>query len=60
VTGGAAALIAKAVKSSQVIAYEELGAEAVLRMEVDKLPAIVVNDMYGGDAYEEGKAQYRK
>ena len=60
VTGGAAALIAKSIKTSQVVAYEELGAEAVRRMEVDKLPAIVVNDMYGGDAYEEGKAKYRK
>ena len=60
VTGGAAALIAKAIKSSQVVAYEELGAEAVLRLQVDKLPAIVVNDMYGGDSYEEGKAKYRK
>jgi len=60
VTGGAAALIAKSIKSAEVIAYEELGAEAVRRLEVENLPAIVVNDMYGGDAYEEGKAKYRK
>ncbi len=60
VTGGAAALIAKAIKASGVIAYEELGAEAVRRLEVENLPAIVVNDMYGGDAYQQGKAKYRK
>jgi len=60
VTGGAAALIARAVKKAQVVAYEELGAEALLRLEVENLPVIVVNDMYGGDAYDEGKAKYRK
>ncbi len=58
--GGAGALISKAIKSSQVIAYEELGAEAVLRLEVEDFPVIVVNDIYGGDLYEEGKARYRK
>ncbi len=59
-TGGVAALIAKAIKASAVVAYEELGAEAVRRLEVENLPAIVVNDMYGGDAYQQGKAKYRK
>lgn len=58
--GGAGALISKAIKSSEVIAYEELGAEAVLRLEVEDFPVIVVNDIYGGDLYEEGKARYRK
>ena len=58
--GGAGALIAKAIKSSEVIAYEELGAEAVLRLEVEDFPVIVINDIYGGDLYEEGKARYRK
>jgi fumarate hydratase subunit beta len=59
-TGGVAALAARAIKTAQVIAYEDLGPEAVLRLEVENLPAIVVNDAYGGDAYEEGKAQYRR
>ena len=58
--GGAGALISKAIKKSDVIAYEELGAEALLRIEVADLPAIVINDIYGGDLYEEGKAKYRK
>ena len=57
--GGAGALISKSIKKSDVIAYEELGAEAVLRMEVEDFPAIVINDIYGGDLYEEGKAKYR-
>ncbi len=58
--GGAAALIAQSIKASEVVAYPELGAEAVLRLEVVDLPAIVINDIYGGDAYEAGKAAYRR
>jgi len=57
---GAAALIAKRIVKSEIIAYEELGPEALLRVEVKDFPAIVINDMYGGDLYEEGKAKYRK
>ena len=59
-TGGAGALIAKTVKNCQMIAYPELGAEAVLRLEIEDFPAVVVNDIYGGDLYEEGKAKYRR
>jgi fumarate hydratase subunit beta len=58
--GGAGALISKSIKKSEVVAYGELGAEAVLRIEVADFPAIVVNDIYGGDLYEEGKAKYRR
>jgi fumarate hydratase subunit beta len=58
--GGAAALIAKRIVKSEIIAYEELGPEALLRIEVKDFPAIVINDMYGGDLYEEGKTKYRK
>lgn len=57
--GGAAALIARSIRKAEIIAYEELGAEALRRLEVVDFPAIVVNDIYGGDAYEEGKARYR-
>jgi fumarate hydratase subunit beta len=57
--GGAAALIADSIKEAEVIAYEDLGAEALRKLRVEDFPAIVVNDMYGGDAYEEGKARYR-
>ena len=59
-TGGAAALIAQRIKKAQVIAYEELGAEALQKLEVEDFPVIVVNDMFGGDAYEDGKKKYAR
>ena len=59
-TGGAAALIARAVIKAETIAYEELGPEAVLRLEVKDFPAVVINDCHGGDLYQEGKARYAK
>jgi fumarate hydratase subunit beta len=58
--GGAAALIANSIRKAEVIAYEDLGPEALRRLEVEDFPVIVVNDIYGADAYEEGKAKYRK
>ncbi len=58
--GGAGALISKSIKKSEIIAYEELGAEAIRRLEVKDFPATVINDIYGGDLYQEGKAKYRK
>ncbi len=58
--GGAGALIAKAIKKADVIAYPELGTEAVMRLEVDAFPAIVVNDVHGGDLYQAGVEQFRK
>ena len=57
--GGAGALISKSIKKAEVIAYEELGAEAIRRLEVEDFPATVINDSYGGDLYEQGKAKYR-
>lgn len=59
-TGGAAALIAQRIKKAQVIAYEDLGAEALQKLEVEDFPVIVVNDMFGGDAYEDGKKKYAR
>ena len=57
-TGGAGALLGKQIKSAEVIAYPELGPEAVRKLEVDGFPVTVVNDMYGCDLYEEGRKQY--
>jgi len=57
--GGAGALISKSITKSEVIAYEDLGAEAIRRLEVENFPATVINDIYGGDLYEEGKAKYK-
>ncbi len=56
--GGAGALISQSIRSSRIIAYEDLGAEAVHQIEVVDFPCIVINDTYGGDLYESGKAQY--
>jgi len=57
-TGGAAALIAKCVKKCDVIAYEDLGPEAVRRLEVEDMPLVVVTDCHGGDLYIEGRKKY--
>ena len=59
-TGGAGALLAKRVKKVEVIAYEDLGPEAIRRLEVDDLPVIVVNDVRGNDLYIEGEKRYKK
>lgn len=59
-TGGAGALIAKSIKKAEVIAYDDLGAEALRRLEVVDFPAIVINDIYGGDAYEDGLKLYSR
>ena len=59
-TGGAGALLAKSIVGNEVIAWPELGAEAVARLEVKDFPAIVVNDCHGGDLYEEGRKRYAK
>ena len=59
-TGGAGALIAKSIKKADIIAYEDLGPEAIRRMEVVDFPVIVINDVKGNDLYEEGAKKYRK
>jgi len=58
--GGAGAVISRSIRKAEVIAYDDLGAEAVRRIEVEGFPAVVVNDIYGADLYEDGKAAYRK
>lgn len=58
-TGGAAALISKRIIKAEVIAYPELGPEAIYRLEVADFPVIVVNDVYGGDLYQQGREQYQ-
>jgi fumarate hydratase subunit beta len=57
--GGAGALLSGSIRKAEVIAYEELGTEALRRLEVEDFPVTVVNDIYGGDLYEEGKAKYQ-
>jgi fumarate hydratase subunit beta len=57
--GGIAALLSKSIKTAEIIAYEELGAEAIRRLEIEDFPVIVINDIFGGDLYQEGKAKYQ-
>jgi fumarate hydratase subunit beta len=58
-TGGAGALLAQAVEAFEVIAYPELGPEAVARLFVKDMPLFVVNDSYGNDLYDMGIEGYR-
>lgn len=57
-TGGAGALLSKAIKKAKVIAFEDLGAEAVMELAVEDFPVIVINDIFGGDLYQEGVRKY--
>ena len=58
--GGAAALIAKTIKKAEIVAYEDLGPEAIRRLEVVDFPAIVVNDINGNDLFRIGVERYRR
>jgi len=58
--GGAGALLSGCIKKVEIVAYEDLGAEALRRLEVQDFPATVINDIYGGDLYEEGKERFRR
>lgn len=57
--GGTGALLNRHIKKAEVVAFEDLGTEAIRRLEVEGFPAIVVNDCRGGDLLEEGKLRYR-
>ena len=59
-TGGAGALLAKRIKDSEVVAYEELGPEAIRKLVVEDFPVTVINDAHGNDLYAEGRKQYAK
>lgn len=57
---GTAALLSGHIKKSELIDYEDLGTEAIRRLTVEDFPAIVVNDIHGGDLYEEGQRRFQK
>jgi fumarate hydratase subunit beta len=59
-TGGAGALIAKSIKKAEVVAYEDLGPEAIMKLEVEDFPVVVINDTKGNDLYVEGAKKYMK
>ena len=56
--GGAAALMGKSIKKAELIAYEDLGSEAIRRLEVENMPVVVVIDCYGNNLYEIGQKKY--
>ncbi len=58
-TGGAGALLAQKIKSAEVVAWEDLGAEAVRRLVFEDFPLVVIDDVFGDDLYEQGAARYR-
>mgnify|MGYP001302999172 FL=1 len=58
--GGAGALVARSIKKVEIIAYEDLGPEAIRKMEVEDFQAVVVNDTYGNDVYKEGMNKYKR
>jgi fumarate hydratase subunit beta len=58
--GGAGAVLSAFVKKVEVVAYEDLGTEAIRRLEVSGFPAIVVNDCHGGDLYQDGMKAYAR
>jgi fumarate hydratase subunit beta len=57
---GTAALLANRVKEAEVVAHEDLGPEAILRLLVEEFPVVVVNDLHGGDLYREGRNRWRR
>lgn len=58
-TGGAGALLSKRIKAVEVVAYDDLGPEAIRKLEVEDFPAIVVNDVEGNDLYKMGVEKFR-
>lgn len=57
---GTAALLGRCVHSAEIVAFSDLGAEAVHRLVVERFPVVVANDCHGGDVYDEGLAKFRR
>jgi fumarate hydratase subunit beta len=57
--GGAGAFLANTIKEAEVVAYKDLGPEAVMKLTVESFPAVVANDIYGRDLFEQGKKEYK-
>ena len=58
--GGAGAVLSRHIKKLEIVAYEDLGTEAIRRLEVESFPAIVLNDCHGGDLYQDGQKQFAR
>jgi fumarate hydratase subunit beta len=57
-TGGAGALLSKTIVKADVIAFDELGPEAIRRLEVKNMPLIVINDCFANDLYVQGREEW--
>jgi fumarate hydratase subunit beta len=57
---GTAALLGRCVRTAEVVAFPDLGAEAIYRLTVERFPVVVANDCHGGDVYEDGRARFRR
>ncbi len=58
--GGAGAVLSRFVKKLEIVAYADLGTEAIRRLEVENFPVMVINDSYGGDLYQDGMKAYAR
>ena len=58
--GGAAAVLARQIRSSRILAYPDLMSEAIRELEVEEFPLFVINDCHGGDAYQAARDVYRR
>jgi len=58
--GGAGAVLSRFVRTLEIVAYEDLGTEAIRRLEVEGFPAIVINDCHGGDLYQDGMKAFAR
>jgi fumarate hydratase subunit beta len=58
--GGAGALLARQIQAVEMVAYEDLGTEAIRRLAVEEFPAVVINDCHGGDAYAEARTRWQR
>ncbi len=58
--GGAGAVLSRFIRRLEVVAWEDLGTEAIRRLEVEGFPAIVINDCHGGDLYEDGRKAWAR
>ncbi|MBT2569417.1 Fe-S-containing hydro-lyase [Planococcus sp. ISL-110] len=58
--GGAAALISRSIKKAEVVAYEDLGTEAIRKLTIEDFPVFVINDVHGGNIYKDGVAKYKQ
>jgi fumarate hydratase subunit beta len=58
--GGTGALLARSIQKVEIIAYEDLGTEAIRKLTIEHFPAVVINDIYGNDLYEDGVQNFQK